>query len=60
MLTGSERKPMNYVENLLKVHDIPVIVSNVSTFDTMDRIRRSAASVSCGFRTPLEYSPSAR
>lgn len=31
---------MEYVEKLLKVHDIPVIVSNCSTFDTMDRIRR--------------------
>lgn len=31
---------MAYVEDLLKMHDIPVIISNVSTFDTMDSIRR--------------------
>ena len=40
MLTGHDLRPMTYVENLLKMHDIPVIVSNASTFDTMDRIRR--------------------
>lgn len=40
MLTGQDLRPMKYVENLLKMHDIPVIVSNASTFDTMDRIRR--------------------
>lgn len=40
VLTGSGWRPMGYVEDLLKVHDIPVIVSDCSTFDTMDRIRR--------------------
>ncbi|CAM9796154.1 unnamed protein product [Laminaria digitata] len=39
VLTGHDLRPMTYVENLLKLHDIPVIVSNASTFDTMDRIR---------------------
>ncbi|CAM9433916.1 unnamed protein product [Hapterophycus canaliculatus] len=39
VLTGLDRRPMTYVEELLKMHDIPVIISNVSTFDTMDRIR---------------------
>ncbi|CAM9220060.1 unnamed protein product [Ectocarpus sp. 13 AM-2016] len=40
VLTGLDLRPMDYVEELLKMHDIPVIVSNLSTFDTMDRIRR--------------------
>lgn len=40
VLTGLDLRPMNYVEELLKMHDIPVIISNLSTFDTMDRIRR--------------------
>lgn len=40
VLTGLDLRPMAYVENLLKMHDIPVIISNVSTFDTMDSIRR--------------------
>ncbi|CAM9537143.1 unnamed protein product [Scytosiphon promiscuus] len=39
VLTGLDRRPMTYVEDLLRMHDIPVIISNVSTFDTMDRIR---------------------
>ncbi|CBJ30345.1 conserved unknown protein [Ectocarpus siliculosus] len=39
VLTGLDLRPMDYVEELLKIHDIPVIVSNLSTFDTMDRIR---------------------
>eukprot|EP00903_Cladosiphon_okamuranus_P012146 g11395.t1 len=39
VLTGLDLRPMAYVEDLLKMHDIPVIISNVSTFDTMDSIR---------------------
>ncbi|CAM9717461.1 unnamed protein product, partial [Discosporangium mesarthrocarpum] len=40
VLTGNNYKPMDYVVALLKTHEIPVIISNRSTFDTMDQIRR--------------------
>ena len=40
VLTGHDRRPVSYVENLLKMHNIPTIVSNISTYETMDKIRR--------------------